>query len=65
MNIRRKLSSESFVFPILKKMYSFYIGWPCVDTIVRKLFDRNYFIDNEIQGKIFSWIHDYLGMILP
>ena len=30
-------------------------------TIVRKLFDRKYFIDNEVQGKIFSLIHDLLN----
>ena len=29
-------------------------------TVVRKLFDRKYFIDNKIQGKIFSWLHDFL-----
>ena len=29
-------------------------------TIVQKLLDRKYFIDNRIQGKMFSWIHDYL-----
>ena len=30
-------------------------------TILRKLFDRKYFIDNEVQGKIFSLIHDLLN----
>ena len=29
-------------------------------TIVRKLSNKKYFIDNRIQGKIFSWIHNYL-----
>ena len=28
-------------------------------TVV-KIFDRKYFIDKKIQGKIFSWIHDFL-----
>ena len=32
-------------------------------TIVRKLFDRKYFIDNEVQGKIFSLIHDLLNFL--
>ena len=27
------------------------------NTIVCKLFNRKYFIDNKVQGKIFSWIH--------
>ena len=29
-------------------------------TVVRKLFDRKYFIDNKVQGKIFLWIQDLL-----
>ena len=36
-----------------------------VYTIARKCFDRKYFIDNKNQGKIFSWIHDFLEIILP
>ena len=34
-----------------------------INTVVWKLFDRKYFIDN--QGKIFSWIHDFLEIFLP
>ena len=31
------------------------------NTIVCKLFDGKYFIDNnKVQGKIFSWIHYFL-----
>ena len=31
----------------------------CLYTVVCKLYDRKYFIDNKVQGKIFSWIHDF------
>ena len=34
-------------------------------TVVWKLFDRKYFIDIKIQGKIFSWMHDFLEIRLP
>ena len=27
--------------------------------------DRKYFIDNKIQGKTFSWIHDFFEIFLP
>ena len=33
--------------------------------VVWKLFDRKYFIDNKIQGIIFSWVHDFLEIFLP
>ena len=29
-------------------------------TVVRKFFDRKYFIDKKIRGKIFSLVHDFL-----
>ena len=34
-------------------------------TVVWKLFERKCFIDNKIQGKIFSWMHDFLEIFLP
>ena len=34
-------------------------------TIVRKFFNRKYSIDKKIQGKIFSWMHDFLEIFLP
>ena len=33
-------------------------------TVVRKFFDRKYFIDKKIQGKIFSLMHDFLKIFL-
>ena len=27
--------------------------------------ENNYFIDNKVQGKIFSWIYDFLEIFLP
>ena len=35
------------------------------NTVVRKFFDRKYFIDKKIQGKIFSLMHDFLEIFLP
>ena len=35
------------------------------NTVVQKLFYRKYFIDNEFQGKIFLWIHNFLRIFLP
>ena len=32
---------------------------------ISKNFDRKYFIDNKVQGKIFSWIHDFPEIFLP
>ena len=29
-------------------------------TEVWKLFNTKYFIDNKVQGKLLSWIHDFL-----
>ena len=34
-------------------------------TVVRKFFDRKYFIDEKIRGKIFSLMHDFLEIFLP
>ena len=34
-------------------------------TVVRKFFDRKYFIDKKIQGKIFSLMHEFLEIFLP
>ena len=34
-------------------------------TVVQKFFDRKYFIDKKIQGKIFSLMHDFLEIFLP
>ena len=31
----------------------------------RKFFDRKYFIDKKVQGKIFSLMHDFLEIFLP
>ena len=31
----------------------------CIITVIWKLFNRKYFIDNKVQGKIFSWIRDF------
>ena len=36
-----------------------------VCTVVWKIFDRKTFINNKIQGEIFSWIHDFLKIFLP
>ena len=30
------------------------------NTVVQKFFNRKYFIDKKIQGKIFSLMHDFL-----
>ena len=30
-----------------------------------EIFNRKYFVDKKMQGKIFSWIHDYLEIFLP
>ena len=37
----------------------------CMYYLVRKLFDRKYFIDNKVHDKIFLWIHDFLKICLP
>ena len=34
-------------------------------TVVQKFFDRKYFIDKKIRGKIFSLMHDFLEIFLP
>ena len=34
--------------------------WLFIDTVVWKFFDRKYFIDKKIRGKIFSLMHDFL-----
>ena len=35
------------------------------NTVVRKFFDRKYFIDKKIRVKIFSLMHDFLEIFLP
>ena len=30
-----------------------------------EIFNKKYFIDEKIQGKIFLWIHDFLEIFLP
>ena len=34
-------------------------------VVVQKFFNRKYFIDKKVQGKIFSWMHDFLKTFLP
>ena len=34
-------------------------------TVIWKLFDIKYFIDNKAQGKIFLWIHAFFEILLP
>ena len=36
-------------------IYAYQLGY----TVIQKLFDRKYIIDNKVQGKLVSWIHDY------
>ena len=35
-----------------------------IGTVVWKIFNRKYFTDNEVQGKMFSWIHGFLKIFL-
>ena len=49
----------------LKRWFQPGISVLTVYTVVRKFFDRKYFIDKKIQGKIFSLMHDFLKIFLP
>ena len=73
-NHHHELMSINSIYTLIPHRWPAWLDQPLVthhlphastNTVVRKFFDRKYFIDKKIQGKIFSWMHDFLEIFLP
>ena len=62
--LRKTISKENKTIITISVKPTNKTCWPH-STVVWKFFDRKYFLDKKIQGKIFSWMHDFLKIFLP
>ena len=63
--VASNITEAQFLQQAVKTVKPIKIHTKYVHTVVRKFFDRKYFIDKKIQGKIFSLTHDFLEIFLP